>query len=411
MNCRTLLVAFALVLFSKGTLAQKGINSIYSAYGIGDYQLRDQNANMGMGNVGVAMPSFYSVNETNPASFAWLPKDNFKLEMTLAGLTTNYLNEKVNTQAGNFTLSRIALSAQVVNPVRTVIGLKRLSQVEYYTTSYREIAGTEDKLFSEVEGNGGLYQVYAGNALKIGKNLALGINTGIIFGSVNSRETVALNTEESLISEVNKYYNQASLTGGVQYQIGTKKSRWMLGAFYEPQIKLNVATDTKLKNQNDELITEKPSEYSKFIYPQKFGVGLAYSNQSLTASVDMIGHLWEATGYKGTHFSSTDAYSFSAGVRHQFMRTTVWGTALGIAVLAGFNRDQSYLVINGRQIISNAFTLGAVFPSRNNLNFYSAGCKIGTRGVATYPLVKENFFEFNFNLSLGGVFYKVKKYD
>jgi len=392
-------------------VGQRGINSVYSAYGIGDYQMRDQNAYMGMGNVGVAMPSSYSVNETNPSSFAWLPKDNFRLELTLGGISTRYINQNVNTAAGNFSISRIALSAQVIDPVRTVIGLRRFSQVEYYTTASREIAGVETDLFSEVEGSGGLYQIYAGNAIKIGKNLAVGINTGFIFGSVNSKESLILNQQELLISDANKYYNQASLTGGVQYQINGKKSRWMLGGFYEPQIKLNVEQESRLVNQNDELIAEKDVVYGKFIYPQKFGAGVSFSKNSFTASADMIGHLWSSTGYKGNHFTTTDAYSFSAGISHRFIRNTYWGQIPGISLHAGFNREQSYLVINNTQIVSSAATFGATFPNKTNLNFYSVGCKIGTRGVAVYPLVKENFFEFNFNLSLGGFLYKQKKYD
>lgn len=391
--------------------AQKGINSIYSAYGIGDYQLRDQHANMGMGNLGVAMPSIYSINETNPASFASLPRNHFKFELTLGGLSTTYVNEKVNIQAGNFSISRAAISAQLIDPLRTVIGLRRLSQVEYYTTSSRPIAGTENESFTQVEGNGGLYQIYAGNALKLGKSLSLGLTTGFIFGSINSRESISLNEEESLISDINKYYHQASFTGGIQYQIGHKKNKWILGAFYEPQIKLNVEQESLLKNQNDELIAERENKYSKFIYPQKFGAGISFSKHAFTASVDVIGHLWESTGYKGSHFTTTDAYSFSAGVRHQFTRTSIWGKSSGIALLAGVNREQSYLVINGQQIVSNAITFGAVFPSNNNLNFYSVGGKIGSRGLSSYPLVKENFFEFNVNLSLGGFLYKDKKYD
>lgn len=391
--------------------AQKGLNSIYSAYGIGDYKMRDQNAYLGMGNAGVAMPSQYSVNEMNPSSFAWLPKDNFRLEVTLGGLSTKYINENINTAAGDFTISRIALSMQVINPLRTVIGLRRFSQVEYYTTSTREIAGSTEKLSTSIEGNGGLYQVYAGNALLVGKNLALGVNAGFIFGSVNTKESVLLNDADGLISETNKYYNHGSVTAGLQYRIKSKKTDWLLGAFYEPQIRMNVLEESQLKNLDEAVIAEQDDVHSKFIYPQKYGAGISYTRHSFTATVDLIGHLWAGTGYKGNHFTTTDAYSISAGIRHQFTRTTIWGKSMGVGLHAGFNREHSYLVIDGNQVVSNAFTLGATFPSMNNLNFYSIGCKVGSRGVAVYPLVKENFFEFNFNFSFGGFFYKGKKYD
>ncbi len=397
---------------SGSLLAQKGINSIYSAYGIGDYQMRDPNSFTAMGGAGVAVPSQYSINELNPSSFAWLPQNNFRLELGLSGISTRYSNEYVNTTAGDFSISRIAFAAQVLNPIQTVIGLRRFSRVEYYTQSLsREIEGSGNQLLSDVEGNGGLYQVYAGNALKVTKNLAFGLQTGFIFGSINTTETMAVNATESLISDGNKYYHQASVNTGIQYKLGGKKTSWILGAFYEPQVKLNVEETRRLLNENSEVLAEKENSYSKFLFPQKFGAGIYFTQQSFSASVDLVGHLWESTGYKGAHFTTANAYSLSAGIKHQFVRTSIWGETPGISIMAGFNRETGYLVVGGRQMETNAFTFGATFPSKNNLHYYTAGGRVGSRGVSRYPLVKENFFEFNFSLSLGGFLYKERKYD
>ncbi len=150
------------VCVSCSLFAQKGVNSVYSAYGIGDYKMRAPNSWLGMGNVGVAIQSQNAINEINPASFGWIGKDKFLLDFTLSGLSTKYLNEKTNTQAGDFSISRIAMGLQVVNPVKTVFGLRRFSQVEYYTTATREVAGVPGKLSSEVEGNGGLVPIIHG---------------------------------------------------------------------------------------------------------------------------------------------------------------------------------------------------------------------------------------------------------
>jgi len=399
------------VLIAAESRAQKGLNSIYSAYGIGDYRMRDQNAFLGMGNTGVALPSEYSINEINPSSFAWLPKNNLRLELTLGGLSTKYVNENTNTSAGDFTFSRVALSAQLVDPIRTVIGLRRFSQVEYYTTSFRDIAGTNDKISSAVEGNGGLYQFYIGNALKLGKNLAFGVNTGFIFGSVNTKETMNLSEAESLIIENNDYYNHGSISAGLQYQLKGKTSKWMFGAFYEPQIRMNQLRENQLKNQDDVVLSEKDAEYDKFVFPQKYGGGVSFTRNSFTATVDVIGHLWSSTGYEGNHFTTTDSYSWSAGIRKQYTKKTVWGEVLGLALQAGYNYENSYLIIDGNNIKAQSFTLGVVIPSSNNMNYYSVGMKIGSRGVAVYPLVKEKFFEFNVNFSLGSIFYKGRKLD
>lgn len=410
---RKLTVAWV-VLFCSCNLrseAQKGLNSIYSAFGIGDYKMRDPNAYSGMGNAGVALPSLYTINEMNPASFGWLGKDRFLLEVGLAGLSTKYSNERENISAGDFTISRIALGMQVVNPVRTVIGLRRFSQVEYYTTANRDVAGTYDKIESQVEGSGGLYQVYMGNSFVIKKKLSLGISTGFVFGSVNSQETVLLSESDILVAESNKYYYSGTINTGIQYQFNTGKNKWMAGAFFQPQVRLNTQDDAQLKNGSDQVISAAETVNGKFTFPVEYGAGITWMKNNFTLTADVIRHDWAATGYKGNDFITTNATSYAVGVRHQFMREGIWGTSQGISLQCGFNREESYLVIRGAQLISNAATFGVTFPNKTNANYYTVGLKVGSRGRPVYPLVREDFIEFHFNLSFNSVFLKGSKYD
>ncbi|MEO8582425.1 MAG: hypothetical protein ABI415_01440 [Flavitalea sp.] len=390
--------------------AQKGINSIYSAYGIGDYRMRDQNAYVGMGNVGVAMPSQYSLNETNPASFGWLPKNKFMFELTLGGLSTKYISDNVNISAGDFTISRVAVGMQVIKPLWTVIGLRKFSSVDYFTTGNHEIAGTTENYPSTIEGTGGLYQIYLSNAIKIKKHLTLGLTGGFIFGSVNAKETIGTGTDV-LVSDQNKYYNHGSLNAGLQYQVVSGKNSFMIGAFYEPQIALNVLEENALENSSAAVIEKKDDKEYTFAFPQKYGLGLTWKKNAFTVSGDVIRHNWENTGYKGNDFVTTNATSYSIGVRHQPLKQGIFGLTAGIGLSAGFNLENSYLIIHDYQLTSKAFTLGATFPSKSTLSAYSIGLKVGTRGEAVYPLVKENFFEFNFTFSLGGYFLKGPKYD
>jgi hypothetical protein len=69
-------------------------------------------------------------------------------------------------------------------------------------------------------------------------------------------------------------------------------------------------------------------------------------------------------------------------------------------------------VINGEQISSWAGTAGFSLPSRSGFYHYHFALKVGQRGKSTYPLVKEKFVEFNFNVSLASLIYKGgRKYE
>ncbi|MBA4165983.1 MAG: hypothetical protein H0X41_00265 [Chitinophagaceae bacterium] len=403
--------SFLMIIFATQTLhAQKGLNSIYSAYGIGNYNMRDQNANTGMGNVGVALPSQGTLNETNPASFAWLPKNKFMFEVSFDGLSTKYMTTDVNISAGDFTISRVALGFQLVKPLWTVFGLRKFSSVDYLTTNTHDIAGTNSGYVSTIEGNGGLYQVYMANSIKIQKHLTLGLTTGFVFGSINSTETIGAGTD-ILIEDNNKYYNHGTINAGAQYQFNAGKNNFMIGAFYEPQIALNVLEQNNLQNRSGGILVQREDKSYTFSFPQKYGAGLTWKKNAFTVSADAIIHSWSATGYKGNNFSTTDAASYSVGVRHQPNKQGVFGTVPGIGLYAGFNFENAYLVVDNYQLQSKSFSIGASFPSKNTLNTYAIGLKVGTRGEAVYPLVKENFIQFNFTLSLGSYFLKGPRYD
>lgn len=399
-----------IVLAGQPVIAQKGINSIYSAYGVGNYNMRDQNSFTGMGNVGVAMPSQATLNETNPASLGWLPKNKFMFEVSFDGLSTKYVTDNVNITAGDFTISRVALGFQLIKPLWTVVGLRRLSTVSYLTNNTIGVAGSSISYNSTIEGNGGLYQVYMENGTRIGKHLSLGLTTGFVFGSVNSTQTIGAGND-ILIENNNKYYDHATINAGAQYEIKMGKSNFLLGAFYEPQIKLNVQEQNALENAAGTVLVQADPKSYTFAFPQKFGGGLSWNKNAFTVSADAIVHLWSSTNYKGTDFSATDATSYSIGVRHQPSRQGVFGITQGIGLYAGLNWENSYLVVDNYQLQSKSFSLGASFPSKNTLNTYTVGVKAGTRGQAVYPLVKENFIQFNFTLSLGSYFLRGPRYD
>ncbi len=403
-----------IALGTQSAYSQKGLNSIYSAYGIGNYNMRDENANMGMGSVGVAMPSQGTLNEMNPASFAWLPKNKFMFEVSLGGVSTKYITDNVNISAGDFTISRIALGFQLVKPVWTVFGLRRFSDVDYETTNTTSIGGTNTSYTSTIEGKGGLNQVYMANSVKIKNHLTLGLTTGFVFGSVNSTETIGAGTD-ALLDYNNRYYDNVTLTGGAQYAFRVGKNEFMLGAFYEPQVKLNVLEENSLQNSVGTILVKRDDLNYKFRFPQKYGAGVSWRKNDFTVSADAIMHNWSSTGYQGADFTTTDAGSYSIGVRHQTTKQVMYnGTAYaypGIGLFAGFNLENSYLVLNNYQLQSKSVSIGASFPSKSGLNNYVVGVKAGTRGQAVFPLVKENFIQFNFTFSFGQFFLKGPRYD
>ena len=94
-------------------IAQPGINSIYSAYGIGDVSIRDKNGYTPMGGVGIAIPSNKILNSNNPASYAFIPRGSYMMELSAHGASVGYKNETQTFKATDFALDGAALGFSI----------------------------------------------------------------------------------------------------------------------------------------------------------------------------------------------------------------------------------------------------------------------------------------------------------
>lgn len=398
------------------SMAQKGINSIYSAYGIGDVDLRDHSGYYGMGGIGVAMPSDNTLNNLNPASYSVLPRSKYMLDLSFGGKSVTYVNETQNIPAGDFTISRASFGMSLFKNWGAAFGLKRYSNIDYFTEGTRSIEGTTVQLTDQIQGSGGLNLVYFSNGFKVTKNLSLGVSTGFLFGSQNRQESISTSSTSAANNfnvENNVNYTNALVTGGLQYTFKTGKLVWMAGGTYQPSMKLNKITDDYLKDQNGNILVQNESAEGKFEYPDQWSAGLSVRKKGLRIGADYIQQNWQNTNYQGSGFTTTTGRNWAAGVSKSFPQRTIFGTLEdGNSISAGIQYDKSYLVIANNEITSLSGTVGGSLVSRNGLYRYSFGIKVGQRGRAAYPLVKEKFVEFNFNISLSGFFFQGgRKYE
>lgn len=387
------------------SLAQSGLNSIYSAYGIGDVNIRDYTGFSGMGGLGVAMPSTNTLNDLNPASYGSFPLSRLMLELSFGGKSVNYVNSTQNISAGDFTVRKAALGFSLFRNWGTSFGIKRYSDVEYYTLGNRFLLGTNSKLTSEIKGNGGLYEFFFSNGLKLGKHLNLGLTMGYLSGSVNRKETINTDGSQGVVVDKNDFYQNFYFNTGFQYKFKTGDYSWILGGTFQPQRSLNKTEDNTIQDLNGNTLVQQASILGKFNFPVQWGGGLTMLADDWKIGVDYIGQNWQSVHYAGPGFQTTNSGNWAAGVSYGQPRKTVFGMMDGPTYSAGLNYDQSYLVINGQQIKTIAGTIGISLPSRSGFYQYHFGLKAGQRGSKTYPMVRENFVEFNANISLSSLIY------
>lgn len=406
-----LLLIACIAVFQFNVKAQN-TNSIYSAYGIGDLSVRDWNAYSPMGGLGIALKSDRTLNNLNPASYGGLQNNRYILEAAVTGTSIHYLTKDDNISGNDFNFKRAAFGMNLFKNLGTVIGLRQFSKVNYESVTEREVAGTGASYSESIKGNGGLHLFYLGNGYNITKNLSIGVTTGFLFGSVDKKETVSLGSEGDINIDNNAFYNKIYLNTGLQWQFKTGKYRWLLGATFQPAMQLRKEEATEITDASENVLKAATTINSKFDYPMQVGAGITLTKGHSRFGVDYIRQNWSSTSYKGTSFTTTDLQNFAVGYSYTFLKDTYLGKMERASIMAGFQRELSYLVVNNQQVTSMAGSLGVNIPSKNGKFNYTVGVRAGQRGEVSYPLVKEKFVDFTFNISLSDIFYiGGRKYD
>lgn len=388
--------------------SNKGVNSLYSAFGVGDLEEHDYSRNFGLGSAGIARPSLYYLNELNPASYAAIPKQNFMFDVALMGRSVSYTGTSISQNAMDVNIKRLALGFKVNSRWGISAGLTPYSSVDYKTLADRYVAGRDAPVTAVTEGTGGINRVFISNGVKITKNFSAGISSAFLFGPVNTTETLGSDT----ISTVDKQYAyNLNFTGGLQYHGKIKDWEIGLGATYRIKNTMRFQHTINVINSSEVVRYEEDLATRKFNLPEQYGFGLSLAKGNVTLVADYKKQLWSGLNSGTTGYRLTDANRIAGGLEYAFRRHYYNGTYEGMILQAGFSRNSSYLIVQGNHIAETGVTLGVSIPNRTgNLRYY-LGLEIGQRGTTENGLIKENYLNAVFHFSLKDIWFIRRVYE
>jgi hypothetical protein len=388
--------------------SNKGVNSLYSAFGIGDLEEHDYSRNYGLGSAGIARPSLFYLNELNPASYSAIPKQNFMFDVSLLGRSVTYTSANTAQNALDASFRRLAVGFKVNSRWGVSAGLTPYSSVDYKTLANRYIAGSSNPIQAVTEGTGGINKVYISNGVKITKNFSVGISSAFLFGPINTTETLGSDT----VSTVDKQYAyNLNFTGGLQYHGRIKDWEIGLGGTYRLETTMRFQHTINVINSSEQVLYKDDLETRKMTLPEQYGFGLSLNKGNVTLVADYKKQLWSGLNSSTTGYRLTDASRIAGGLEYAFRRHYYNGTFEGLILQAGFARNASYLIVQGNHITETGVTLGASLPNRTgNLRYY-LGLEIGQRGATTGNLIKENYVNAVFHISLKDIWFIRRVYD
>lgn len=411
------------------------VNSPYSRFGIGDlYNSRNVHSKA-MGGLASPIRDIQSVNFINPASYSGIGFVTFDvgIEAEFRALVNEAKTERF--ESSNMIFNYVAMGVPLLKDKKKentlwgmAFGIRPLSRIRYDIISGDRTPGIDSTL-TEFQGNGGLYRAFLGTGFRVG-GLSLGVNAGYIFGQKD------LSTYRSFVNDSVPYYtagftqrtsiNSFAADAGLQYEVKLSKNTSLrLGATGylggDVRAERERIAQTIFFNSFGAVdsidVVSRQTTKGNYSLPAGYSVGLALerSNKYMVGAEYETSKWSELTNF-GANAMMGDVTMLRVGAQLIPDVMSVRSYFKQVAYRVGFFSGKDYVIIDGKQLPSWGFTLGAGLPIRrynvystqfNTINF---SFEYGRRGGVENPYF-ERYFRLNFGLALSDVWFIKRQYD
>ncbi|PCH96104.1 MAG: hypothetical protein COB85_03945 [Bacteroidetes bacterium] len=430
-NFRLILLAVSFsLLIPPGAQGQNGVNSPYSRFGLGDMESTGFAQSHAMGGFGIGLINPKAINLSNPASFGYIRKQSFLFEIGLQTSRNKLILTDTSQTTFGTSISYFALAFPITKWWGSSFGIKPFSKINYRVIDQDNIPGIGKVNYTFI-GNGGLNQVYWGNAFRY-KNLSMGINASYIFGptetsrraifenantfhyyTIETQKLGALHfnygllyrhTLDSLSGKALK--NKLTFSGGLTFDLSTKMStkRTKIGVSF-----IEYADDPFLLLPLDTTINI--DEEGETILPGSFGIGISTKiGERWLFGVDYSTRFWSNFSSFGVKDSLANSSRFSIGMQFNpdFRSNKYFNT---IYYRLGAYYENTHLQVKGTRLSKYGTSFGIGLPLRKLGSVISISYETGKRGTIENNLIQENYWNVLFGLTINDIWFLKRKYD
>lgn len=417
-NKLTLLFGLLAIFSVAEVKSQVKINSPYSRFGLGDLANSVNAASLGMGGTSYSYFGSTRINSKNPASYMGMDSANVLFDFGLNGMMVNTMSTSGNSKTNYFNLNYFKLAFPVTTWYKTSIGVTPFSDIGYQISSSNKIdsIGTVNYQYN---GEGGISQLYWGNAFKITKNFSAGFNASYLFGTMKTHRITAL---PDLANSFNyRITNSTSVRDlyfdfGVLYQIKLNNDKQInIGVIYAPSQKLNskatslgevyTSSSTDYEYKKDTIVNTLDKE-GQITIPAKFGGGVSFSKKNKwSVAADISYQNWENYSAFGQKDSLDKSLLVNFGAQY---------TIKNIDYRIGARYYDSYLTLNNTNIDDFGISFGIGLPLRQNIRSFSSidlGIEVGRRGTLDNKMIKQEYVRLLMSLSIRNSWFQKVKYQ
>ncbi len=401
----------------------QSITSPYSSFGIGELIPVSYAHNEAMGGVGIGMPTVYATNNRNAA---WLTYNIFA--MFQAGVRADIRTYTGGTNSltdRTASLNYLSLAFPLIQGRwGTQVSLEPFSNVNYFLSSIAPVVGTEDITITEFEGNGGISRLSWSNGFQVVDGINVGVRASYYFGKIDQTIDNIVTGPDTLFTVTDfrtgytneAIYNDFNIEFSLGHRINLKKEQTFFnyGFTYHLAGSLTGNEDISIQRYSglgallqDDIIEEDVEIFADV--PQQFGIGFSYEKANfLTIAMDIEYQMWE--NVEGLGIDTRDIFNAGIGVSYIPDIKNVNNYFKRANYKFGLSYKQVPYLPQNTEINDFGINFGGSFPV-GGLSNIDAAFKYGWRGTTESNLIRENYFQVTFGVTINDRWFVQRRYD
>jgi hypothetical protein len=412
-------VLFAIV----GGAFGQSTRSPFSAFGLGEPYGSALINNQGMAGLGISNPSYWYINNQNPALLVYNRFTTFHAGLVLDQRTAT--NGTVSETNGNGNLNYLVLGVPLrPGKISSAVGLMPYTYRNFSLSYDAVVEGTNTTYTTREEGSGGITQLYWANGFTITRDFSVGVRANYLFSSLENRFTNQVQVTQAFpfAPQVFErfYFSDFTLQVGASYRkdsIFNSRNRLNIGVVYGLQSNVNTQFFKTFRRtlagtsaiQVDTLVN---NARGKTVIPSTIQAGISFGRTER----------WII----GTDFHYSDYSQFRNYFGNSEGGQVNWRWILGseftpdpaslsnylkrITYRTGVSVEQYPYLISGNTLRDFGINFGFSLPV-SRISTLDLALRVGRRGDIQNTTIEENYFKLYFGVTFNDQWFIKRRFD
>lgn len=389
---RITLMLCSLCTASLSIIAQNATNLPTSMYGVGELSASDGGRYAGMGNIGIALNRTGFQNTLNPAAITRMDSTCFIFDVGASASYARYSFQNEHSSSASGNPNRFSMGFRVLPRWYAIVGASPYSSVGYVIQTEEPVEGMPGSYtYSLFEGTGGLYRCYVTNAFALTKRLSVGINLGMILGTVTQSET-----QEGAIVEYESSKRAFYTDFGLHYEFNTAgRRKWAAGLVFAPSLQINHDNNLTYSNSSTSEGVDKSYHSRKQYLPMHMGAGVSMTTERWVVTADYNYMDWSRNTSSYASMKYENQHKLNIGGIY----TTNPRLPRSTELMGGVGFSNSYINLRDGKMHYLEVSGGVSFPIR--YSYLSLGATWRKQMNSRSSLMQESRFSLNLNITFG----------